>query len=434
MTKGSVIVNGIRFDDTAAVVSDDRGRNAAQLASGMVVRVRGRSDDNINGVADRVDVENELRAVIGTKSTAANTQSFVAGGLNVIVDNQTVFANVSGFAALAAGQRVEVHGPRDASNNVRATRVEVVGAADGLDELRGAISGLGANQFTLNGSITVDFAGAALSPAGTPVSALANGVLVEVRGTLTGNTFKATQIDVEDLEDAAIGAKENEKTEYEGFVTEYTGANTFKVGGRAVQISASTRFVGGTSADLANNAKVEAEGVTVGGVVLASKIEFRQTRVLLYGRTSAVNVAAGTVTVLNQTVTVNSQTRLDTRGTSGSSLSDLVAGVDCVEVRAYLDGTTLTAEEVKEPSSCGKELVQARVVAKNDTTYTLTFLNNLSAALGGTGTVFRNAAGQSISRAEFFAAIVPASASSSGTLVKVKGSQLTSAEEAEIEN
>jgi hypothetical protein len=433
MVKGSVIVNGIRFDDTAAVIGDDRLRTAAQLATGMVVRVRGRSD--VNGVAERVEVENEIRATIQAITTANNTQSFVAGGVTVIVDSQTVYANVSGFAGLAQGQRVEVHGLRDANNNLRATRVEAVGAADGVDELRGAVSGLNAaaSQFTLNNGITVNYSGATFSPAGTTAAALANGLVVEVRGSLSGTVFTATQVDVEDLEDSALGAKENEKTEYEGFVSGFSAhPGTFQVNSRAVQTNSATRFVGGTSADLANNVKVEAEGVTVGGVLVASKIEFKQTRVLLYGLASAVNT--GTVTVLNQTVTVNAQTKLDTRGASGSSLDDLVAGTDCVEVRAYLDGTTLTAEEVKEPSSCSRELVQARVVAENESTFTLTFLNGLSASLGGAGTQFRNTAGLSISRAEFFAAVVPASASNVGTLVKVKGTTLSSVEEAELQN
>jgi len=437
MVKGSIILNGIRYDDSATTVTDDRNRTAAQLANGMAIKLRGRSDDNVNGVAERVEVENELRATIQSLSTLNNAQSFVAGGVTVIVDNQTVYANVSGFAGLAQGQRVEVHGLRDASGNLRATRVEAVGAGDGVDELRGAVSGLNvaASQFTLNNGITVNYSAATFSPAGTTASALANGLVVEVRGALAGNVFTATQIDVEDLEDSALGAKENEKTEYEGFVSGFSAhPGTFQVNSRAVQTTSSTRFVGGTSADLANNVKVEAEGVTAGGVLVASKIEFKQTRVLLYGLASAVNSASGTVTVLNQVVTVNAQTKLDTRGTNGSSLNDLVAGVDCVEVRAYLDGATLTAEEVKAPSSCSRELVQARVVAENETTFTLTFLNNLSASLGGAGTQFRNTAGQSISRAEFFAAVVPASGSNVGTLVKVKGTTLGSVEEAELQN
>lgn len=436
MNKGSIILNGIRFDDSATGVTDDRSRSAAQLANGMVVKLRGRSDDNLTGQADRVDIENELRASIQSISTAGNTQSFVAGGQTVIVDSQTVFANVANFAALTVGQRVEVHGVRDADGNVRATRVEAVGAADGVDELRGTISAVNsATQFTLNGTVTVNFANAVFSPSGTTASALAAGALVEVRGTLSGSVFTATQIDLEDAEDDTFRGRDNEKTEFEGYVSGFTThPGTFKVNGRTVQTTAATRFVGGTSADLANNVKVEAEGVSSGGTLVTSKIEFRQTRVLLDGRVAAVDVTGQTVTLLGQTVRANAQTRIDTRSPSGNStsLADLVAS-ECAEVRAYLDGSTIVAAEIKEPSGCGKELVQARVVAKSDTAFTLTFLTNLNASLAN-ASVFRNLAGQSITRAEFFALVVPASGTNAGTLVKVKGNSLSAVEEAELED
>jgi hypothetical protein len=216
----------------------------------------------------------------------------------------------------------------------------------------------------------------------------------------------------------------------------FTGhPGTFQVNGRTVQTTASTRFVGGTAADLANNVKVEAEGTSSSGTLVASKIEFKQSRVLLHGPATAVDATARTVVVLGQTVRATTQTRIDTRSASGNStsLGDLVPPNECVEVRAYLDGSTIVAEELKEPSGCGKELVQARVVAKNDTTFTLTFLTNLNASLAN-ASVFRNAAGQAITRAEFFAAVVPASATNVGTLVKVKGNSLTAVEEAELEN
>jgi hypothetical protein len=438
MAKGSIILNGIRFDDSATTVTDDRNRTAAQLANGMAIKLRGRSDDNLTGQADRVDVENELRATIQSISTAANTQSFVAGGQTVIVDSQTVYGNVANFAALAVNQRVEVHGVRDADGNVRATRVEAVGAADGADELRGTISAVNsATQFTLNGTVTVNHATAVFGPSGTTAAALVAGALVEVRGSLnlTGTVFTATQIDLEDAEDDAFRGRDGEKTEFEGFVSGFSAhPGTFKVNGRNVQTTASTRFVGGTSADLANNVKVEAEGVSNGGTLVASKVEFRQTRVLLHGPVTTVNAAGGIVEVLGQTVRANPQTQIETRSGSANSFSlvDLLVG-ECAEIRAYLDGGTLVAFEIKEPSGCGKQLVQARVVAKSDTAFTLTFLTSLNASLAN-ASVYRNLAGQSISRAEFFAAVVPASGSNVGTLVKVKGPTLSSVEEAELQN
>lgn len=438
MAKGSIILNGIRYDDSATSVTDDRNRTAVQLGNGMAVKLRGRSDDNTTGQADRVDVENELRATIQSISTAANTQSFVAAGLTVIVDSQTLYFNVAGFSTLTVGQRVEVHGPRDVDGNVRATRVEAVSAADGVDELRGTVSNVvtATNQFTLNGNVTVNYSAATFNPAGASTASLVTGALVEVRGSLAGTIFTATQIDLEDTEDDGFRGRDNEKSEFEGYVSGFTShPGTFKVNGRNVQTTASTRFVGGTAADLANNVKVEAEGISSGGTLVASKVEFKQSRVLLDGRATAVDVTARTVVVLGQTVRATGQTRIETRSTNGNStsLGDLVPPNECVEVRAYLDGSTIVAEEMKEPSSCGKELVRARVVAKNDTTFTLTFLTNLNASLAN-ASVFRNASGQSITRAEFFAAVVPASSTSAGTSVKVKGNSLTAVEEAEIEN
>jgi hypothetical protein len=264
MTKGSVILNGVRFDDTTAVVTDDRGRNATQLATGMVVRLRGRSDDNVNGVAERVDVENELRAPITAINAAANPQSFVAAGLTVLVDDQTGYANVAGFAALAVGMRVEVHGLRDAAGNLRASRVEAVQAGQGADELCGTVSGLNpaATTFVLNGSVTVAYGNALFNPPGASAASLAAGIVVEVRGSLSGSVFTANQVDLEDLEDDNLRGRFNEKQDVEGFVSGFTAhPGSFLVNGRSVATTAGTRFVGGTAADLANDAKVEAEGV-----------------------------------------------------------------------------------------------------------------------------------------------------------------------------
>ena len=86
MTKGSVIVNGVRFDDSAAIVTDDRGRTASGLANGMVVKLRGRRTDSGSGIAERIDVENELRAAIASINAASSPQSFVAAGITVLVE------------------------------------------------------------------------------------------------------------------------------------------------------------------------------------------------------------------------------------------------------------------------------------------------------------------------------------------------------------
>jgi len=280
MTKGSVILNGVRFDDSAAVITDDRVHSAAQLANGMKIRLRGHSADNVNGVAELIEVENELRAPILSINVSALPLSFVAAGLTVLVDSETVFANVANFAALAVGRRVEVHGLRDAAGFLHASRVEVVGAGQGADELRGKVSALNPllTTFRLNGNITVNYAAATFGPAGASAGSLANGARVEVRGgNLAGIVFIATEVDIEDLEDDPFRGRVGEKQDVEGFVTRFTAhPGTFRVDGRTVSTTASTLFVGGTAADLVNNAKVEADGVIdAQGVLAAGRITFR---------------------------------------------------------------------------------------------------------------------------------------------------------------
>jgi len=146
MTKGSIIVNGVHFDDsTASIRIDDRAGTSAELQSGMVVKVRGQiNDDRINGVAQQVKVENEVRGTVQTHDPAAVPPSFTVIGQTVLVDDLTVFANFSSptitpsaaVAALDDGTSVvEVHGLRDSAGKIHASRVELVAPGVNTDEL-----------------------------------------------------------------------------------------------------------------------------------------------------------------------------------------------------------------------------------------------------------------------------------------------------------
>ncbi len=266
----------------------------------------------------------------------------------------------------------------------------------------------------INGNINVNYARAAFSPAGAGESSLRNGTVVEIRGTLAGNVFTATQVDFEDLKDDSLRGSPDEEQDVEGFVSGFTAhPGSFLVNGRSVTTTSSTRFEDGTGGDLANNVRVEVEGiVNAQGVLVARKVEFHNIRVQLRGRATAVDAGAGTIVVLGQTVRSTNLTRIETRSSSSSgstSLADLVPNVDCVEVRATVEGSNIVAEEIKEPDSCGKERVQAAVSAKNEATFTLTFFGALNASLANTPR-FLDRNEQAISRAQFFAAVVPASA------------------------
>lgn len=439
MTKGSVIVNGIRFDDTNATIRiDNRNGTSGELATGMFVKVLGRINaDNVSGTADRVEVENEVRGAVQTVNAGGNPPSFTVAGLTIYVDTSTVFANLNpnSIAGLTPGTRVEVQGLRDASGNVRASRVS--GTSEPTDELKGIVANLDPNarRFTL-GATTVDYSAIA------PAPALANGVPVEVHGTFSAGVFNATAIDREDQEDAVFQPSPGGKLELEGFVSGFNAtAGTFQIGTRTVQVTATTRFEDGSSADLADGAKVEAEGtLAANGTLVASKIEFKSGTggsgpsgvVELTGIATAVNTTARTVTTFGKTVQINDLTELK----DNLQLSSIVPGTTRLDVRAALDaGGNVIAQRV-EVTNDTRDTVQARVSAKNDTAFTLTLLDTITANLAGT-VEFRDANDATITRAQFFAAITPRSATAAGTLVKVRGTfsgGTLTADRAELEN
>jgi hypothetical protein len=281
MTKGSVILNGTRFDDSRATIIDDRGRSAAQLANGMVVRLRGRADEVTSGVADLVDIENEVRGRIQTLDAAATPKLLTVSGLTVSVSTSTVYAGVADFAALMVGMRVEVHGLRDAEGVLRASRIEAVAVQDGEDELRGPVTDIDVakDEFTINGNVLVRYTGAAFRPAGAAEADLKAGGIVEVRGTLAGAVFTAAQVDIEELEDRAFQSKQGDREDVEGVVSGFSAhPGTFNVGARTVQTTAATTFEEGTAAQLKNGAFVEVEGtVNSEGVLVAKKIELEES-------------------------------------------------------------------------------------------------------------------------------------------------------------
>src|SRR5262245_63136420 len=82
MTKGSTIVNGVRFEDTTANISiDDTPKTAAALQNGMVVKLVGKvNDDGITGTAERIKALVEVRGFPTAVSAGTNPQSLVVNG------------------------------------------------------------------------------------------------------------------------------------------------------------------------------------------------------------------------------------------------------------------------------------------------------------------------------------------------------------------
>jgi Domain of unknown function (DUF5666) len=424
--KGSIFVNGIEFSTPGATikVDDNSVADDSFLKEGMVVTVRGTSDDATRmGTATEVQARDLLEGTISVVDNVNKTIT-VMGQVVRIEDNitrlnddntQKVFAQ----ANFQVDDHVEVHGFADDNGGVRATRVFRGVAGTGEFESKGFVTGLAATSFGLSltpggaAVLTVTFA-AGLLPAGT-----VDGSFVEVKSAAApvANAVTATLIHLEDK----IGAA-GEKVEVEGIVSSGTLAN-FVVNGQQVVTSASTLFEGGVSTDFAVGVKLEAEGpLDANGAIAAVKISFR-SNIRIEGDASGVSPSA--LTVLGKTVAINQFTRVD---------NGPVADADHVEVRALPDRNgNLIATRIVVQGADTKAFLQGPVTAADSTAGTLTILGSVINSDGNTEwRVSSTSTDVPVSKAEFFSKI-----NVNVTVVKVRWDNFTlitaPIKEAEIE-
>jgi hypothetical protein len=347
---GSVIVNGVRFDDTTAVVTDAAGnaRSRNDLRLGMTAEVRGSAitvDAAGNSVATARSIVfgSEIVGPVVANDLVART--FVVLGHTVDVAATTVFESslVGGQAALALGDIVEVYARIDtASGHYAATRVERKAVAATF-ELRGVVAGLdtAARQFSL-GSTRISYAGVPAS--GVPAT-LATGRFVRVMLSASpgaGGVWNAITI-----ADATSRIDEGDEAKVDGLVSAFVSTTTFSVNGTVVDAS-SASFPNG-SAGIALGRRVEVEGRSVAGVLVATRVtliaegsgggeEFDVS-----GAIVSVDALAQTFTLRN--VVVSYSGSVDFRN---GTVADIVVG-QRLEAKGTLsaDGTRLQASRIQ---------------------------------------------------------------------------------------
>jgi hypothetical protein len=265
---GSVIVNGVRWDDSSASVADDDGamHPSSDLKLGMVVEIQGGLVDHGAGTGKALAITygSEMEGPISAIDSTASTLTVL--GQTIQVTTSTVFdASISGgLAGLNQGDVVEVFGLFDAANNrIVATRLEVqTGAIE--YRLRGTVADLDttAKTFTLGGT-PINYANASLAPA-----SLANGVQVKVRLQTTPNAdgaWVATRVRL-----VLRALPDHPEAEVEGVVTAWTSATDFEVDG--LKVDASNASFPEGSAGVVLGAQVEVRGAVTDGVLVATSV------------------------------------------------------------------------------------------------------------------------------------------------------------------
>lgn len=272
---GSVIVNGIEFDDSSARVEDEDGSLRARdvLRLGMSTEVDsgpiGGSTEVPTAVATRIRFGSELVGPVTAVDVTGRTLTVF--GQTVAVGDTTVFDDrfAAGLESITAGTNVEVYGFFDAAGGrFNATRVEPRDGSLSSFKVRGPVAQLDTalRRFTIGARV---FSYAAVAPAEVPAG-LANGTIVRVRvaprvqaGPWAVISFGASGHRSPDVDEARL----------RGPITTFTSSARFSINGQAVDAAAAS-FPDGTAA-LGLGASVEAQGPVVGGVLKATVVKVR---------------------------------------------------------------------------------------------------------------------------------------------------------------
>jgi hypothetical protein len=119
-----------------------------------------------------------------------------------------------------------------------------------------------AKTFTIR-TINVDYADAKL-----PSQPLANGLIVNARGTFANGVLSATSVR------GHHNRLNHGHAELEGLVTGYdAAAGTFTLHGQPVQLTSTTSYSHGTASDIENGVKVEVKGEIANGILTVRKLE-----------------------------------------------------------------------------------------------------------------------------------------------------------------
>ncbi len=373
---GSVIIDGVRFDDSATKVAiansaDATAATLGDLHTGM--RVQGELKD---GVLQNLVVNFALVGTVGTVDATAGTLTVFGQTIKTTTTGQlpTVFEGFSALAQMALGDLVKVSGTVASDGSITATRIERR-AKDGTEVFRvsGAVQSIDATAktFTLvgNSSVTVNYAAAKLLPTGAVIE---NGKLVSVVATAAPasssgkNVLTASVVEVKarklaDSSDTTVG----------GPISDFTSLASLRIGDVLVDASSATLKEGTLAADVANGAQAQAHGTIKDGTMKADWLRVFKNdtaiKAMLVGQITDY-VSLGNFT-LRGTVVDASAARF-TKGTA----ADVAAGA-WVQVTGQLTTAGVKATEIAvqtPPANTTQRLAGAiTAVDVNAKTFTL---------------------------------------------------------------
>lgn len=278
---GSVIVNGIRYDDTGITPSSQDGDSISALKLGMVIDVEGGSTSQVTKTsgdvqtvakASSIKVGFELLGPLDTTLINLGNGTLEVLGQQVQVTVDTFFEPDSDLNSLKTNVScpyVKVYGFPRAGTSYTATRIECVSTQPANYRIRGLVSAVGGGMVTLNGH-AYPLASNVMAPqVGQVVRALLRN---DASNTVVGfaNDVRAWS----QPRDARI----------EGVVASYVASSgTFSINGVPVKVDSSTTLNPANLALGSAYLRVEVRGQLIDGVLKATLIEKEDDRYVAPG-------------------------------------------------------------------------------------------------------------------------------------------------------
>lgn len=294
---GSVVVNGVRYDYSSALIAFDDNEDAVGnenkgMQLGMDAAVKGSVDsDRIKGMAKEIHVESKVRGPAKNIMPAATGSggTLEVMGVKIIADDMTYFHNQLKVSDLRTDDIVNVHGTLNADGSLQArflqkrlmtNKYKTIGTVTMHDMTK--------KQFMI-GTLTVTYNDM------TQLSHLPNGISDGLKLRVTGwaadydsatNTIKASKI----KGDKPFEEHDMNEGEIRGMVADLSADKlSFTVNGMKVMVDANTQYKNGSAALLANGVIVEVEGKVTNGEMTASEVKFYKPEDMymeLYGTVS----------------------------------------------------------------------------------------------------------------------------------------------------
>ena len=342
---GSIVVGGVHYDESAAIISDEEGRplDAAALTLGAMTRIEGStvasSGGRLESTARKIEVVEQIVGPIEELAPNAPEPTLTVLGQRVVVTPVTALA--PRLDDLRVGDVVAVYGQFDvAGPRVVATRLERR-AAGGDYVLRAPVDRYERQQRTMSlGGIAVNLAELPDSalPDTLPAGALARARLRPAAAA----PYVATALRRVDLMLA-----DRDHVKIEGRISALTSTRQFSVDG--VPVDASGASLPNDLSRLIVGARIEVEGRAVAGTIIAREVEFESEdgsddqQLEIEGRISALDPQAKTFVLQRQVVAYGSA-----RFEDGGSEADL-ALLPKLKVKGRLsaDRTQVVATTIK---------------------------------------------------------------------------------------